>query len=362
MSEPVSLRAPARAHLPWRRRMARLAAVAVVAASLGGCAMFSSDPEVQAELAETNDPFEPFNRQMFAFNMALDTLILKPISVVYRDAVPDGVKGVIRNFVDNLKLPFTAVNDMAQGNMDRAGDALGRFMVNSTFGMAGLFDATKDMGVNHPYHSEDFGQTLATWGLEDGPYLVLPIFGPSNFRDSVGLAVGFVADPAGYLVTEVGGSGMTFATTGADAVDFRAENIETIDTLQKQSLDFYATVRSLYRQRRESEIRNGESGSENLRPGIARATQPAGSVQLAAVPVAEPDLVKIPVIGVRRDGVGPDGRAIPGEPQPTRIVLGTPEALVAPNSRTFDTVARSYRDAARAFDDAARAISAAKGR
>ena len=205
---------------------------------------------------EENDPLEPVNRAVFQFNRTFDGLILKPVSLMYDFAVPNPGKTGVRNFLDNLRSPVTFVNDLLQGDRERAGNTLGRFMINTIFGL-GLFDVASEAGF--PKHYEDFGQTLGVWGLREGPYLVLPFFGPSNARDAGGLVVdSFVFDPlAPYNPVGLDTSlHLRLGRTGVDAVDWRYRLGSAIDDLYANSLDPYATFRTVYRQRRAAEIRN----------------------------------------------------------------------------------------------------------
>jgi phospholipid-binding lipoprotein MlaA len=205
-----------------------------------------------------DDPLEPLNRTIFSLNELLDLMFLEPASIVYGEAVPQVGRTGVRNFLDYLKSPVIFVNDLLQGDTDRAGVTLGRFMINTFFGF-GLFDLASDFG--YPKHGEDFGQTLAVWGVGAGPYLVLPLLGPSSVRDATGLAVdAFVLDPVG-MVTD---TTEAIARRGADGVDTRYRLTPEINDLRATSLDRYATVRTVYRQQRAAEIRNGAppTGSE----------------------------------------------------------------------------------------------------
>lgn len=187
----------------------------------------------------------------FAFNEALDFAVIRPIAVTYRFIVPTGVRNTVRNFLRNLRTPVTLANDLLQGDLDRAEVTFTRFFINSTIGMLGLFDIAADSGF--PYHDEDFGQTMGTYGAGEGFYLVLPILGPSNLRDAGGRIVDIFLDPLTYVAPREVGVGRAVAA----GVDFRSRNIEELDSLKADSLDFYARIRSLYRQNRESEINNG---------------------------------------------------------------------------------------------------------
>ena len=211
-----------------------------------------SDPEALAAFKKTNDPFEPFNRVMFDVNLALDKALIKPVAFVYKEAVPELVQNFIKNFLDNLRSPIILANDLMQGEFERAGTTFVRFLMNSTFGVAGINDFAGEVGLKR--HDEDFGQTLAVAGVESGPYLMLPLFGPSNPRDGIGLLVDILLDPMTYI----GNTEFSFARTASRAVDSRARRYDTINDLERTSLDFYAAVRSLHRQRRVDAISNGK--------------------------------------------------------------------------------------------------------
>ena len=245
------------------RRMSALMTVAAVALVIGlpGCATPpKDDPEAMAAFEQTNDPYEPFNRGMFEFNLVLDKVVLKPVAFVYKEAVPDPIRNMIRNFLDNLRSPIIFANDMLQGEFDRAGDTLMRFVMNSSFGVLGIADFAGAAGIEA--HDEDFGQTLAVWGAGAGPYLMLPVLGPSNPRDALGLLVDFLFDPFSYIADDE----FRIARVAARAVDTRARRYDTINELERTSLDFYAAVRSLYRQRRKDEIQNGVPSAQQPTP------------------------------------------------------------------------------------------------
>jgi phospholipid-binding lipoprotein MlaA len=206
--------------------------------------------------AQDGDPLEPVNRAVFKFNRVVDGLVLEPASILYGNLVPDLGKRGIRNFLDNLRAPVVFVNDILQGERERAGITLGRFITNTILGF-GLFDAARDFGFEK--HDEDFGQTLAVWGVGEGPYIVLPILGPSNLRDAGGLVVDrFVFDPTGTLSpanVDVPWEAR-LARTGTDGIDTRYRLGDLISNVYETSLDPYATFRTVYRQRRAAEIRN----------------------------------------------------------------------------------------------------------
>lgn len=222
---------------------------------LSGCADVN-DP------SGANDPYESFNRQMFDFNQQVDRAVIKPTAEAYVDAVPEGARDSVHNFFVNLDLPITFANDLLQGELERGSETFLRFTVNSTFGVGGLFDvATTNFKM--PFHTEDFGQTLAVWGVQEGPYLVLPIVGPDPPRDVAGQAVDIAFDPMTYIDLREKfwwGAGRAVLS----GIDLRSRNLESLASIERSSIDFYASVRSLYRQNRNNEIRNGAPDVTNL--------------------------------------------------------------------------------------------------
>jgi phospholipid-binding lipoprotein MlaA len=205
-----------------------------------------------------NDPLEPINRGIFGFNRALDALILKPFAEFYRGLIPPPIQTAVHNFLTNLRSPVVLANDLLQGEAERGGTTLARFIINTTLGVGGLGDPATDFGYKH--HDEDFGQTLAVWGVGDGPFLMLPVLGPSNPRDAVGLVVdNMLIDPIAWWVraNPDDRQWVTFSRAGVTAVDTRARRFDEFEDLEKTSLDLYASLRSLYRQFRAAEIANG---------------------------------------------------------------------------------------------------------
>jgi phospholipid-binding lipoprotein MlaA len=240
-------------------RATLMAAVAGLCLLATGCAT-KPDPSDEAAVQaynEANDPLEPMNRYFFEVNQFLDEILLKPFAGWYHLALPDPAEDGVRNFLRNLKSPVYLANDLFQGEWGRAGTTAARFVINSTIGVGGIVDVAGMMDLNH--HEEDFGQTLAVWGAGEGPYLHLPIMGPSNPRDASGRLVDYALDPLTWVGYIYDVSYINTARFALDAIDTRARNLEAIDELKKGSVDFYATVRSLYRQKRNDLIRNGES-------------------------------------------------------------------------------------------------------
>jgi phospholipid-binding lipoprotein MlaA len=193
---------------------------------------------------------------MFGANQVLDKVLLRPVAVVYRGVLPDFAQDGVRNFMNNLNAPVIFANDLLQGETDRAGVTLARFGINSTIGLGGLFDVASEFDL--PYHDEDFGQTLGTWGLGEGPYLYFLVMGPTNVRDLTGFVVDRGLDPLTYV--NWGDDELEYAPiarTALNVIDLRARNIDTLDEIERSSVDYYASIRSLYRQSRADAIRNG---------------------------------------------------------------------------------------------------------
>jgi len=222
-----------------------------------GCAKGPEKSSLSA--AETikisnNDPLEPVNRVVFSFNNIFDRLILRPIAVVYKGLMPEFIRSRVTYSLNNLSMPITAVNNILQGELRKAGVSTSRFLINSTVGVLGFFDPASSMGLESK--NEDFGQTLTVWGVPSGPYLVLPFIGPSNPRDFTGLLSTSLLDP----MYQVGGgstsSSLRSYRMATGAVDFRSQNIEVFDDLLNNSIDHYAAVRSFYSQSRESQAAN----------------------------------------------------------------------------------------------------------
>lgn len=210
---------------------------------------------------ESDDPLELLNRFVFAFNQALDVILIRPVAVTYRDLFPDPVKDSVRNFLRHLRSPVIFANDMLQGNPDRASDTAARFFINTAFGL-GFFDPASELG--HPYHDEDFGQTMATYGAGEGAYVVLPVLGPSSLRDTGGRVVDIFFDPLTYLLDGDEAMQESIVRAAATGIDYRARNIENFDDIMEDSVDPYVRFRSLWRQNRHYEIENRDNQVEGL--------------------------------------------------------------------------------------------------
>jgi len=225
--------------------------------------MYSSHT-LAGEKYTANECFENFSRGTFKFNQALDKAIFKPVAKGYR-MIPVPIRKGTSNVVGNLRSLLSLSNNLLQGDLRGAGNTAGRFLINSTVGILGIFDPATHMGLAKRSR-EDFGQTLGVWGTDTGCYFVLPILGPTTTRDAVGLVGNVFIDPVYQLThnTEtdiiVGNDNLQehnyYYYRGTDAVDFRSKNIESIDSLERNSIDFYASIKSLYLQNRAQKISN----------------------------------------------------------------------------------------------------------
>ena len=216
----------------------------------------SGSPHISASKPiSENDPFEGANRNIFKFNEKLDDYFFKPVAKGWRK-LPDIPRKPLTNLSDTAKVPISLANAILQLNKESIGNILGRFLVNMTFGLGGLFDvaSTENFG-NMPNTHEDFGQTLAVWGVPDGPYVMLPIFGPSSIRDSVGMGVDAITNPLSFAY-RMNGIGLEARLSGpvVRGVSTREKYLDYVDEMKAGSLDWYATMRSLYRQKRKKEI------------------------------------------------------------------------------------------------------------
>jgi phospholipid-binding lipoprotein MlaA len=202
------------------------------------------------------DPLEKVNRPIFWFNDKLDVYLLEPIAKGWDFLVSDRAQGAISDAFANARFPIDFVNALLQGKPAHAGKTLGRFVLNTSLGVGGLFDVAKAAGW--PGREEDFGQTLGVWGIRNGPYLVLPVLGPSTFRDACGRAV----DSPLRLWPFFAGTFPTLAISGTEVVNWRARNLESIRDLKKDAFDYYSLVRNAYLQNREAEVADHEGAEE----------------------------------------------------------------------------------------------------
>ena len=213
----------------------------------------SDDFETSTYEDEVYDPFEGINRAVFGFNNVADRVVLEPVAKGYKK-LPSPIQSGVGNFINNLKLPLAAFNQLLQGQGKNAFESTGRFLVNSTIGVFGLIDVADNIGLEQK--EEDFGQTLATWGVGDGFYIVLPLFGPSNLRDTAGMVLTMVTDPINAYATSQGEAWAIPMRTAANAIDQRSQIIDEVNALRDNSVDYYAAVRSSYYQNRKAAITN----------------------------------------------------------------------------------------------------------
>ncbi len=262
----------------YLKYLLRAIVLLVLVAGVTGCA--TTGPGNKA------DPLEPFNRAMFKFNDAVDTVALKPAATVYRDALPTFVQTGVGNFFGNLADVWTAVNNLLQGKVEDSLTDVMRVAVNSTFGLLGLLDIGSEAGL--PKHKEDFGQTLGKWGVKSGPYVMLPLFGPSTLRDTLAMPIDLTGDPWGYTKP----SSVFAAGSVLRVVDLRAATLDAANLVEDAALDRYEFIRDAFLQRRESKINDGASPKDNKdgkygKDGNVGMVGPSQSVALVdAMPVS----------------------------------------------------------------------------
>jgi len=216
---------------------------------------------------QVKDCFEGLNRATFKLNQGLDKIIFKPVAKAYR-VLPSPVRAGTSNVLDNLSNLVTIPNNILQGEFKKAGENTGRLIINTTLGILGIFDVANALGLAE-YEKEDYGQTLGVMGMGEGCYLVIPVLGPSTVRDSVGSFANMLGGDPFYNIS-AGKDTHHFSdfdywsTKGTSGIDFRAKNLDSLDNLEKNSMDFYASVRSLYLQDRQQKIANSKSVTETL--------------------------------------------------------------------------------------------------
>ncbi len=221
--------------------------------------LLSSCATIEPEYADSRDPLESFNRSMFTFNDKLDRYVAKPLARGYKKITPKPIDTGISNFFSNLDEVSNIVNNTLQLKFREAGSDLGRLAVNSTIGLLGFLDPATSLGLQK--HREDFGQTLGHWGMQPGPYLVLPVVGPSTGRDFAGFAADWFTNPLYYVVDDVGVSWGLYLIR---FVDRRADLLKTTDILEAAALDPYAFMRDAYLQRRQHQVYDGNPPLEDV--------------------------------------------------------------------------------------------------
>lgn len=205
---------------------------------------------------DPSDPLEPVNRVFFTFNEKVDKYVAQPVARGYVDTVPQPIRAGVGNFLRNITYPTVIINDVLQGKMVQAGEDTGRFLLNSTFGLAGFLDPATMVGLER--HDEDFGQTFGKWGVGPGWYLMLPFFGPSTNRDLVGRAANSATSVVSYMDTEV-----TLPYALVEAIDYRAGLLGAEKVLEQQ-FDRYIFVRGAYLQRRQNQVYDGNPPKEEI--------------------------------------------------------------------------------------------------
>ena len=234
------------------KNFGRVLALLVVLGVAANCASDPPPEDYDDQEYSVNDPLEGLNRVTFEFNQTVDAILLKPMAEIYVGVVPKWGRDRVNDILNNFGEPTNFANALLQWEMERAVTSMLRFAFNSTIGLGGFFDVAEGIGLSRA--GEDFGQTLAVWGVGEGPYLVLPLLGPSNPRDAVGLAVDWVIDPVSRSFRSHE-KNQRFIARG---IDQRSRYIVDLETLEETSIDFYAAMRELYRQHRANEVRNGE--------------------------------------------------------------------------------------------------------
>jgi phospholipid-binding lipoprotein MlaA len=269
-------------------RRCTAAAAMLLGSAVFGCATPPSDPAARTAFDQANDPLEPLNRKTFAFNVFVDHALLRPAAEAYVFVVPDDARKAIHHVLDNMKEPTLFFNNVLQGEFKRAQITLGRFLVNSTVGLGGMVDVMTLSGVER--QPADFGQTMYVWGVPSGPYLILPILGPSNPRDAIGGGVDSYADPFTILAKNDEITDLLTYRFIVGGIEDRAEALDVLDDLEKNSLDFYAQLRSLSQQHRAAELLHGKApdAAPDLYNDPGQPTQPA--------PAAKPHALTAPSV------------------------------------------------------------------
>lgn len=233
----------------------RFSALAVALFGFVAC----STPKTTSEIS---DPWEKRNRAVYGFNEKIDHAALEPIAKGYRYTVPKPARNGVRNVLRNLKTPTNLANELLQGDLNGAGTVVTRASVNTFIGLGGLIDVAAYEGI--PYTQEDFGQTLAVWGIDHGPYLVAPLFGPGSVRDYTGIFVDSFSDPLNHWLFNIEKDGWVYTRTGVTLLDTRESLLDVLRDLRNNSIDGYATLKSVYTQNRNNLITDGRGSADSL--------------------------------------------------------------------------------------------------
>ncbi len=240
-----------------KKHILHLLSIFIITFTLSSCANRDNTP--LATDYQNKDPLEPLNRVVFNINQGFFDVFLDPIVYTYRAATPLGFRIAIRNIFSNFEEPLNAVNSLLQGNISAMRDNIYRFIVNTTYGIGGINDVASDFGL--PSNDQDFGKTLAVWGLGSGPYIELPLLGGHNLRDAFGVAGDFLVGPFTWILWEVDNTWLYLSVPSA--ITIREKYINTVQSIKNDSLDFYSTMRETYRQNRKASI-NKTLGIENI--------------------------------------------------------------------------------------------------
>jgi phospholipid-binding lipoprotein MlaA len=314
---------------PYFRFWGRLFSALALLAFLGGCATTGH--------GNPADPFEGFNRAMFKFNDAVDTVALKPAATVYQKALPTFVQTGVGNFFGNLADAWTAVNNFLQGKLEAGVTDVMRVAVNSTMGLGGLLDIGSEAGL--PKHREDFGQTLGKWGVKPGPYVVLPMFGPTTLRDTLALPIDLEGDPWGQVKpTHIFALGSVVRV-----VDLRAASLDASNLVEDAALDRYEFIRDAYLQRRESKVRDGEAPKQEPRADADDTKAPAPTMALRHVPLNDALVARldggtaiVQVESVVGDAASQDSEAKPSALAQEGDAAKRPDVAKSPNAPATD--------------------------
>ncbi|MEY3657555.1 MAG: hypothetical protein RL425_316 [Pseudomonadota bacterium] len=289
---------------------------------------------------EAGDPLGSYNRGMWKFNETVDKIAVKPVTQVYRAVTPRPARQGLSRIFDNLEEPFSAANALLQGKPKRAGRSLARFVINTTLGVGGIADQATRFGIHAA--PEDFGQTMAVWGMRPGPYLVLPLLGPSDFRDGIGTGIGFFTNPWRVGLRETGASqGVRYGVAAVEVIDIRNRLIENgADSALASSADSYALARSAFQQFRQVQVENrdegddnaGQKGGSDLDRALDAAVIDAGDTGVTnsatvppAAPAVAPELVP-PATDLGAENMAPDQKNAPIHPADA----GAPAPVVLP--------------------------------
>ncbi len=223
---------------------------------------------VEEDVYDTNipDPWEPMNRVFFTLNEVLNGAFLDPVTILYKEITPNVLQTGARNVLSNLWTPVYVINNLLQGKVEEAGVNLASFICNTLFGFFGVYDVASDVGLEN--NKEDFGHTLSTWGMHTGPYLVLPIIGPSSFRDAIGFGADFFFDLTATVIKHNWHADYSYGRDGAAFLSSKADTLRLLGSLRETSVDWYATMRSLYAQSRRGKVHDGHRNYDNPGPEV----------------------------------------------------------------------------------------------